>query len=410
MARDVSVRTRELRVLMLLQNCPFPRDDRVRRETRTLIGAGYQVAVIAPRGPGQPGAEVVEGVRVFRFLAPRPGQGFLGYLWEYGYSLLVMFFASLRVLIDQGFDVVHGHHPPDALVFIGAFYRLLGKPYVLDHHDLSPELYHARFGGLGHRVIPWVLVLVERLALRVANHVVTTNESYKVVELRRGGVPEHKITIVRNGPDLDELRCEDEAIRSNRKSHFVFGYVGVMAPQDGVDNLLRAVHHLVCRFGETAFRCLLVGTGSALPELRSLSNKLGIASRVEFTGWVGQQSEIARLLNSMDICVAPEPSDPYNDRSTAAKIMEYMALGKPVVAFDLPEHRVTAQDAAIYAHPNDTVDLARKMAFLMANPEECARRGRVGTERILSRLAWSHQAGMLLKVYEAISAAVWTVR
>ena len=390
------------RVLMLLENCPFPRDDRVRRETRTLVAAGYSVTVVAPLGAGEPWEEVVEGAHVYRFAAPAGAKGFIGYLWEYGYSMAAIFLVSMRVLWREGFDIVHAHHPPDTFAFVGAFYKLLGKRYVFDHHDLAPELYHARFGGRGNRIVYSALVTLEKFACRVADHVITTNESYKAIELQRGDVPEQRITVVRNGPDMDESRAMEPRLDLRQQGKTIIGYVGVTGTQDGMDYLLRALHRLIFDLGRRDFFCIVVGSGDALPGLKSLAQGLGIADYVLFTGWVDEPAEVARYVSTMDICVAPEPSDPYNDRSTAAKVMEYMALGKPTVAFDLPEHRFTAQGAAIYARPNEEFDFARQIVLLMDDPELRRIMGAQGKARIETVLAWSKQERHLIEVYDTL--------
>ncbi len=427
------------RVLMLLQNCAYPQDDRVRREAKTLVAAGYQVSVISPKWSVQVWTEVVEGVHVLRFPPPPPAGGLAGYLWEYGYSMAVMFAMSLLVWIGEGFDILHAHHPPDTFVFIAAFYKLFGKRYVLDHHDLAPELYDARFGGNGRPALFRVLVWLEKLACRLADHVIATNQSYKAMEMQRGGVPEANITIVRNGPDLNELRVADtphqslpttlttqgaepgpgaehpaadlpsSGLEQNarlRTGKTILGYVGVIGFQDGVDYLLRALRHLAGDFGRRDFQCILVGHGDAVPGLKALTQQLALGEYVSFTGWVDEQSEVARYLSIMDVCLAPEPSNPFNDRSTAAKVMEYMAFGKPVVAFDLPEHRFSAQDAAVYARPNDELDFARQIVLLMDDPVRCERMGRVGRVRIETELAWSQQSKQLLQAYEILQRGV----
>ena len=391
------------RVLMLLENAPYPRDRRVYHEATTLVDAGYQVTVICPSISGQPWHEILDGVSVYRFPAPRAAKGFVGYLWEYVYSMTAIFILSLRVLLLEGFDIVHAHHPPDIFAFLGAFYKLLGKRYVLDHHDLAPELYYARFGGKGSQLIYRVLVALEKFACRIADHVIATNESYKIVEMQRGIVPARRITVVRNGPNLNELRAKDPDPDIKQDGKTIIGYVGVTGTQDGVDYLLRALHRLIFDLGKTDFFCVVVGSGDALPRLKSLSHQLDIGDYILFTGWVDEPSEVARYLSTMDICVAPEPSDPYNDRSTAAKVMEYMALGKPIVAFDLPEHRFTAHHAAVYARPNDELDFAKQIASLMDNPDQCNKLSRIGKERVEKNLAWSHQAKHLLEAYKILS-------
>ncbi len=391
------------RVLMLLENNPYPQDGRVCREARALAAAGYRVSVVCPMHPGQPWREMLDGVRVYRFPAPPAANGFWGYLWEYGYSMVATFVLSLFIFLREGFDVVHTHNPPDTFFFVAACYKLLGKRFVYDHHDLAPELYYARFGGNGNRLVYRALVLFEKLSCRLADHVIATNQSYKAVEMQRGRVPEERITIVRNGPDLNGLRPvePDPELRGMGKA--IIGYVGVMGFQDGIDHLLRAFRHLIHDLGRSDFFCVLVGAGDALLGLKSLAEQLGLADHVSFVGWV-EYTEVARYLSTADICVAPEPSNPYNDRSTMIKMMEYMAFGKPIVAFDLPEHRVTAQGAALYARPNDEFDLAQQIATLMDDPQQRREMGRLGKQRVETELAWSYQKEHLLAVYEALDA------
>ena len=174
-----------------------------------------------------------------------------------------------------------------------------------------------------------------------------------------------------------------------------------MGFHDGVDYLLRALQYLVYGLGRSDFFSVLVGAGDALPGLRSLTEQLGLADYVLFTGWV-EHTEFARYLSAADICIAPEPSNSYNDRSTTIKMMDYMALGKPIVAFDLPEHRFTAQDAAVYARPNDELDFAQQIASLMDDWVRRKKMGEKGRERIEKELAWSHQEKFLLEAYEAL--------
>lgn len=390
------------RILMLLENCPFPKDDRVRREARALTEAGFQVTVIAPASQDQAIFEVWEGVRVYRYPAPVEKVGFIGYLWEYAYSLTMIFLLSLRVFIREGFDIVHAHQPPDLFVFIAGFYKLFGKKYVLDHHDLAPDLYEARFRGGAKKIVTKALLAFERLACCLADRVIATNKSYKGVEMERGHVAEDRIYIVRNGPDLMELYKSKGEMVLEQNEKTIIGYVGVMGTQDGVENLLHAMRHLVCEMSRRDVLCVLVGSGNALPELKKLAEQLGILDYVYFTGWVNGQDQVRQYLNSMDICVAPEPADVYNHRSTAAKVMEYMAVGKPVVSFDLHEHRYSAQDASLYAMPGDHADFARKIDVLIEDPDLREKLGRYGLDRINNQLAWHHQSDRLVKMYEAL--------
>ena len=391
------------RVLMLLENAGFPADVRVRHEATSLSSAGYRVFVICPAFKSSSWHQIVNKVEVYRYPTPPASGGLLGYFWEYGYSMLAIFLLSLFVWITRGFDIIHTAQPPDTFVFIAAFYKLLGKFYVLDLHDLSPELYYARFSGKGNSKLYSILIWVEGLAFRMADHVIATNHSYKEVALRRGLVEDHRITIVRNGPDMDELRNSNLGKAVGNEGKLIIGYVGVTGVQDGVDNLIRAVYRMVHDLGRTDFSCVVVGDGSGMPVLQSLVVELDIEQYVVLTGWVGSTAEVARYLDSMDICVAPEPSDPYNKRSTAIKIMEYMAAGKPIVSSDLPEHNFTAREAAIYARPNDDLDLAKKIVELMDDPAQREAMSKKGLDRIKTELSWPFQEKKLLQAYSSLA-------
>ena len=320
---------------MLLENLPFPQDLRVRREAFALASAGYRVSVICPSAKGQPSREIVNGVAVYRYPAPRPAQGFLSYLWEYAYSMAASFLLSLVVFFRDGFDAVHAHNPPDTFVFIAMFYKMFGKRFVYDHHDLSPEMYVARFHGGGKPLVHRALVLFEKLSCQFADQVIVTNESYKKVAMERARVPEKRITIVRNGIDLIRTFVPvepDQELRQMGKT--IIGYVGVMGVQDGVDYLLRALNYLLRGLGRSDFYCVIVGFGDALEDLKNLAQELELQDHVWFTGPIFGE-RLRQLLAAADICVDSSPANPYTDRSTMFKMMEYMSLGKPIVAFDL---------------------------------------------------------------------------
>jgi glycosyltransferase involved in cell wall biosynthesis len=389
------------RILMLLENLPYPQDVRVRREAMALATAGYRVSVICPRGLGQSKRETIHGVKVYRYSAPASANGLVGYVWEYAYSMVASFALSLLLFFREGFDVIHAHNPPDTFVFIAAFYKVFGKRFIFDHHDLSPEMYRARFAGGGNQFVYRALVLLEKITCRFADHIIATNESYKRVEMERGRVSESRITIVRNGIERDRLRGFEPDAALRRKAKTIIGFVGVMGFQDGVDYLLRALHHLIRDFGRTDFYCVIIGTGDAWPGLQVLARKLGLGEYVWFTGFVPQQ-DMLRYLCTADICVDPDPSNQFNDRSTMVKMMQYMSLGKPIVAFDLPEHRFTAQDAAIYVKPNDERAFARALIQLMDDSHRREALGARGFRRFQTELAWEYSVPKLLEVYTVV--------
>lgn len=385
---------------MLIENAPYLLDSRVRPEATSLAAAGYHVSVICPGLINQPLAETVDGVHVYRYPVLFMAGGAIGYLFEYAYALVATFVLSWYVLLRRGFDLIHAHNPPDLFVLIALVYKLLGKRFIFDQHDLAPEMFQVLFEGK-YGWVHQVLVWFERLSCRVADHVIVTNQSHQRINIQRSGIPMERITVVRNGPKLDLLSDVEDKPDISQEGKITICYVGVMGKHDGTDHLVRALHHLLHDFGRTDFLCVLVGTGNALPRIKSLSEQLRLSEHLLFTGWV-EPHQVKYYIGAADICVAPEPSNMYNDRCTVIKIAEYMAMAKPVVAFDLPEHRVTAQAAAVYARPNDELDFARKIACLMDDPEQRRMMGRLGRERVANELAWSHQIQHLFATYESL--------
>ncbi len=392
------------RVLMLVENCDFLEDIRVRHEAATLSEAGHVVSVICQSRSNRPWHELLAGIRVFRFQIPVSGKGAVSYAVEFSYSLLAMFLLSLLVLWKPGFDIIHAANPPDTAVIMAALYKILGKRFVFDQHDLSPEVYLLRFGtdkkagGLIYKA----LLGLERLSCSLADHVIAPNESYRTLQIQRDGVPAERITVVRNGPDLDTHALVHPIADIRRNGKKTLLYLGVIGYQDGVDYLLRSLFKLRYDLGREDFLCVVAGDGNALPSLRLQAAELRLDDLVLFPGWI-ESVNVASYINAADICLAPEPSNDLNDRSTIVKIMEYMAGRKPVVAFDLPEHRVTAQNAATYAEPNRELDFAYKIASLMDDPEKCNKMGQIARERVEKELSWAHQRARLMEAYSKIS-------
>jgi glycosyltransferase involved in cell wall biosynthesis len=385
------------RVLMLLENTTYPWDRRVRREAQALLDAGYQVAVVCPRGRDQPFRQDVDGVMVYRFPFPPQGNGLAGYLLEFGYATVAMLILTVWVWLRQGFDVIHTASPPDTLFVVGALFKLLGKRFVFDQHDLAPELYLSRGPGARPNLVYHILRWLERCSYAVANAVIATNESYKRVALERGKKRPEQVFVVRNGPPLS-FRPVPGDPELARRAPYLLGYIGVMGFQDGVDYWLRAIRELVVTFNRRDFLAVIIGTGDAVPSLHALAKELEIEPYVWFTGRI-PDADALRILSTTHICIHPDPLNPLNDKSTMTKMMEYMALGKPVVSFDLTEARYSAQNAACYARPNDVLDFARKVAWLMDHPKERVTMGSLGQQRVASTLAWEYSVPHLLQAY-----------
>jgi glycosyltransferase involved in cell wall biosynthesis len=392
------------RVLILIENLPAPFDRRVWQEACTLRDAGYVVSIICPTGPGcERKFEAIDGIHVYRYHLPVEASGAAGYAVEYTFALGRTFALAWRVLFARGFDVVHACNPPDLLFLVGAFFKLLGKKFLFDHHDLGPELYEAKFGrrDFFHRL----LLKLEYLTFRIADVSLATNGSYRRIAIGRGGMRAERVFVVRSGPSLARMRILPAHERLKCGRRYLVGYVGVMGRQEGIDHLLRAARHIVVELGREDVHFGLVGGGTSLEEMKALAREWGIADHVTFTGRV-PDAELLAMLNTADVCVNPDIANEMNDKSTMNKIMEYMALGKPIVQFDLTEGRCTAQSASLYARKNDALDLAAKIVALLDDPAARARMGEFGRRRVESELEWRHEAPKLLAAYEALWPAL----
>ncbi len=388
------------KVLFLVENLTYPFDTRVRHEVHAVRDAGYQVAVICPNGPGDRYHEYADGVNVYRFPVPYRGNGLLGYVFEFGYATLAMLMLTIWVWLRHGFDVIHAANPPDTLFVIGLVFKLFGKRFVFDHHDLAPELYLSRFQRPQVNLVFRTLRLLEKCSFRTADIVIATNESYKRIAIERGKKLPEQVFVVRNGPLLSFGPGPADPGLSCRAPHII-GYIGTMGPQDGVDYWLRAIRELVVSCGRQDFLAVLIGGGDAASDLRALAKELGIEEYVWFTGRICD-SDVRRILSTAQICVHPDPLNALNNVSTMNKMMEYMALGKPVVSFDLVEARYSAGEAACYATPNDVTDFAKKVIWLMDHPQERAVRGALGKQRVAEKLAWEYSIPRLLKAYDLL--------
>jgi glycosyltransferase involved in cell wall biosynthesis len=386
-------------VVIAIENISFEGDPRARLIASSLCGAGFEVSVVCPRRPGPVPSRFVDGVRVRSFpSAPFDRLGLVGHALEYLWCCTVIGVLLIGLRARGRLDIVHMCVPPHFLFFVARVLRLLGCRVVVDQHDLMPELFVARYGS-HHRSIHRLVLAAERAALREADIVLATNDSGARAAVERAEVPARRVRIVRTGPsraDIDQVR----RLAAPRKEPALttVGYVGNIEPQDGVELLVHAARHVAERLGHDVLGFVCIGSGSDLGRLRALAREIGVADIVEFTGRLAHDQALERL-NSCDICVQPDPSNNFNDTCTMIKSLEYMALGKAVVAFDLPETRVACRDAALYATPNSFADLAAKMIELARDPALRRRLGEAGVERIGSALAWEIGELALLGAY-----------
>jgi glycosyltransferase involved in cell wall biosynthesis len=395
------------RILIIVQNLPVPFDRRVWLECQALTGAGYRVAVVCPKGKGDPAYQVIDGVEIYKYRPYAPGGSKLSFVAEYAYSFLATAWHTLKARVKGGviggrFAVIQACNPPDIFWPIALAFRLERTKFVFDHHDLCPELFLSRFEN--PPAIPYKgLLWLERRTFRTAKHVISTNESYRQVAIERGGKSPDDVTVVRTGPDPERLKRgpADEELKRGRK--YLATYIGVMGPQDGVDIAVRAADIIVREFGRDDIAFTLIGSGDSYDELVALRDELNLQGHVEFTGRAPDEL-VTKIMSTADAGLSPDPKNPLNDVSTMNKTMEYMAFELPVVAFDLRETRVSAQDAAVYATPNDVHEYAKALVALLDDEAARAQLGKLGRARVEDELAWSHQERAYLAVYQRLTA------
>ncbi|MFE2441683.1 glycosyltransferase family 4 protein [Streptomyces melanosporofaciens] len=386
------------RALILVENLSVPFDRRVWQECTTLREAGWEVHVICPRGDKrdtEPEAEI-DGVRIHRYPLRAATGGPAGYLREYGSAL----WHTARLARKVGpVDVVHACNPPDLLFLAAWWLKRRGARFVFDQHDLVPELYLSRFNR-GEDLLYRAVCALERRTYRAADIVLATNESYRDVALRRGGKRPEDVFVVRSAPRTDRFQPVPPEPELKRGKPHLLCYLGVMGPQDGVDYALRALAKLRDELGRTDWHAVFVGAGDAFDAMVELSRRLGLSEQVRFTGRI-PDADLVRYLSTADVCLSPDPRNPLNDVSTMNKVLEYMVMGRPIVSFDLKEARVSAGDAAVYAPANDEAAFAGLIALLLDDPEQRARMGKIGQERIGGPLSWRNSQASLLAAYAA---------
>ncbi len=385
------------RVLIIVQNLPVPFDRRVWLEATTLQSNGYMVTVVSPKLKGFiVSYELIEDIDVFRYPMPFDPVSKLGFVAEFAWAWLATTFLTVRVaLTGRGFDVIHACNPPDTYWVLAALWKLAGKKFIFDHHDLSPEMYAAKFGGAG-RWLHRFLILMERQSFRVADVALATNESHKTIAIERGGKDPTDVFVVRSGPDLKRFtRYPHDNSWANSKRH-VIAYLGDISAQDGVDGLVRVVRRL--KEVRDDFHTVVIGGGSAWEGVKRYAQVEGVADLFTFTGVV-TDDELCRILSSATVAVDTVPKNSWSDKSTMNKIVEYMFFSLPIVAYDLSETIESAGEAAVVVADGSEQGIAESISALLDDKERRAEMGRFGRERLQDELAWDHSVPNLLKAY-----------
>ena len=386
------------RILIIVENLPVPFDRRVWKEATSLRTNGYEVTVLCPRGKGfSRNCEELEGIRIYRHPMPKEGNSPVGYLKEYGCALFWQFLYAWWIYFRRGFDVIQGCNPPDDIFLVALPFRVLGVKYIFDHHDANPELYLSKYGkkGIFYDIQLWL----EKMTYRFSHIVIVTNCSYRDLAISRGKKSPQDVFVVRNGPDATNFKAVAPKPELKYGKRYLIGYVGNMSIQEGLDILLDTALHIK-NMGRHDIHFTCVGGGPGLAELASSVTKKGLQDTVNFTGRIPDE-QLLDILSTADVCVNPDKPCEMNDISTMIKIMEYMALGKPIVQFESKEGRFSAKEASLYARKEDPVaDFANKIIWLLENPEERKKMGDFGRRRIERELAWEHSVGNLLAAYD----------
>ena len=392
------------RILIIIENLPAPLDRRVWQEANSLEKGGYEVSIICPKGKiHRKSFEIIDGIRIYRYPLPLEGRNALGYLCEYSCALFFQFILSLRIFFTTGFDTIQACNPPDLIFIVGLFYKLLfKKKFVFDHHDINPELWLAK--GKKKDFFYKLLLLFERFTYRVADISIAPNQSYKEIAIKRGGMPENDVFIVRSSPIAENVNkyikvAPNQDLKRGKK--YMVGYVGVMGKQDGLSYLLKAAAYIIHKERRTDIFFVLIGEGPEWQYLIGEAKELRIEEFVFFPGRLPDK-EMMDYLYVADVCVNPDVVNEFNMYSTMNKVLEYMILGKPIVQFDMKEGKFSAQGASLYAKPNDEIDFAGKILELLEAP--CRRRemGEFGRKRVMEELSWKHSEKELLRAYEAL--------
>jgi glycosyltransferase involved in cell wall biosynthesis len=395
------------RVLIIVQNLPVPFDRRVWLECQALVAAGYQVAVVCPKGKDDPSYKVIDSVELYKYRPYSPGGSKVGFIAEYAYSFTATAWHTLKARRKGRFAVMQACNPPDIFWPIALALRAFDRTkFVFDHHDLCPELFKSRFpNGPG---LPYAgLLALERRTHRTADHVISTNDSYRAVAITRSGKRPEDVTVVRTGPDPAKLRRGPEEPEQRRGHEHLVAYIGVMGPQDGVDIVVKAADVVVHEMGREDIAFTLIGKGDCFDELVALRDRLRLNGHVEFTGRAPDEL-VKKVMSTADAGLSPDPKNPLNDVSTMNKTMEYMSFELPVVAFDLIETKVSAGDAAVYVTPTgdpeqDVRDYAKAIVELIDDEPERTRMGKLARTRVEEELAWAYQERAYVGVYDTLT-------
>ena len=406
-----------MKILMLVGS-DYPSDIRVRQEALKLRDRGHKVSVIAIKEKNEKYFEIINGVKVYRVLKIELfkygkhslvtgnlsfrklvtlAKAITGYGFEFIYFTAACFILSSGIFLRDRFDVIHTHNPPDTLFCVALFWKVFRCKFVYDHHDLCPDLFLEKYGSKG-RIVYKMLLVLEKQSCNTADVIIATNESYKRIEIERCGANPEKIFVVRNGPNLSEMKIAMPIQRVRSKAKTILCYLGAVNIQDGLDNLIDVLARIVFNYNYKDICLMVIGDGDYLYKIKELVKEMNLNDYVLFTGYIADRNELNRYLSTADIFVDAAPKTFLNDNSTFIKHMEYMIYGKPVVSFALKESIYSLGDAGVFVKPNDAGKMAKAILNLAQNEKRKKDLGAKGKKRV-KELSWDKVSRPLIGAY-----------
>jgi glycosyltransferase involved in cell wall biosynthesis len=382
-------------ILIIIENLPAPFDRRVWQEATTLEENGAKVSIICPKMRGYNRSyEQINNINIYRYPLPLEGDNSWSYFIEYTAALFWQTFLSIKIFLKDKFQVIHACNPPDTIFLVALPFKLFGTKFVFDHHDINPELYLAKFGRKD--IFYQLMIFLEKMTFKVADFSIATNESYKKIAIDRGKMIPARVAVIRSGPSLERVKVTSGDLKYKKGKKHLVGYVGVIGDQEGLDLLMQVAKLIKDVRNDVQFA--IIGSGTSLNKIKHLAKVLEVDSLVDFYGRVDDDL-LFNILNTCDVCVNPDKPTEMNNLSTMNKIMEYMALKKPIVQFDLKEGRASAKESSLYAENHNIQDFANKVIYLLDHPEKAKEMGILGYQRVINKLSWTHEKEKLTKFY-----------
>ena len=385
-------------ILFIVQNNSFPFDKRVYREATSLKENGYNVFVICPQSNHDKEKELVhEDITVKRYKDYLAKGGIVSYFLEYASSVSKIFFLTLQSIFKDKIDVIHVANPPDFFWPIALVSKLFGIKFIYDQHDLAPEMAMVKFHS---RFLKKMLMLNEKLTVKFSDAIVVVNNNFKNRLISEWGINENKITVVYNGPHESFHVIQNVGISEKYKNKKVILYIGLMTVNDNIEVIINTANVLVNKEGRKDLYFVLIGDGDVRKKMEDLASSYGLLENVEFTGIVNHEM-VRKYLNVAEVCIAPDLPNGLNEYLTLVKVLEYMKTSKAFVAFKLKETMDFADGAGLYAE--DESDFAKKIIYLLENPDVSAEMGKLGNKIINDNYLWSHSEEKLLNLYKSLN-------